>query len=31
MFYLKQAVVIFHEIGQEAGDYQPEVWKLSEW
>jgi len=31
MAHLKQAVVIFAEIGLEAGDMQPEIWKLVEW
>ncbi len=31
MGYLKQAVEIFAEIGMEAGDLQPEIWKLTEW
>ncbi len=31
MAYLKQAVGIFAEIGVEAGDLQPEIWKLTEW
>ncbi|MGB4804951.1 MAG: tetratricopeptide repeat protein, partial [Anaerolineae bacterium] len=31
MAQLKQAVVIFAEIGVEAGDAQPEIWKLTEW
>ncbi|MDX1664060.1 MAG: AAA family ATPase [Candidatus Promineifilaceae bacterium] len=31
MAQLKQAVQIYAEIGQESGDWQPEVWKLSEW
>jgi predicted ATPase len=29
--HLKQAVTIFTEIGGDAGDMQPEVWKLTEW
>jgi predicted ATPase/DNA-binding SARP family transcriptional activator len=29
--HLRQAVVIFAEIGADAGDSQPEIWKLSEW
>jgi tetratricopeptide (TPR) repeat protein len=28
---LKQAVTIFAEIGRAAGEWQPEIWKLSEW
>ncbi len=31
MSHLKQAVVIFAEIGEEAGSPQPEVWMLTEW
>ena len=31
MDFLKRAVVIFTEIGQETGEHQPEIWKLSEW
>ncbi len=31
MAYLKQAVTIFAEIGQQGREYQPEVWKLTEW
>jgi tetratricopeptide (TPR) repeat protein len=31
MAHLKQAVTIYAEIGAEAGDWQPEIWKLSEW
>jgi tetratricopeptide (TPR) repeat protein len=31
MTYLKQAVTIYAEIGAESGDWQPEIWKLSEW
>ena len=31
MAQLKQAVVIFAEIGVGAGDAQPEIWKLAEW
>jgi tetratricopeptide (TPR) repeat protein len=31
MVHLKNAVTIFAEIGQEAGDWQPEIWKLVEW
>jgi tetratricopeptide (TPR) repeat protein len=31
MAQLKQAVVIFAEIGVEAGDAGPEIWKLTEW
>ena len=30
MAQLKQAVVIFAEIGVGAGDAQPEIWKLTE-
>jgi predicted ATPase len=29
--HLKQAVTIFAEIGQQAEDWQPEIWKLTEW
>jgi predicted ATPase len=29
--HLKQAVVIYAEIGVEAGAVQPEIWKLVEW
>jgi DNA-binding SARP family transcriptional activator/Flp pilus assembly protein TadD len=28
---LKAAVAIYAEIGLEAGDWQPEIWKLAEW
>jgi len=28
---LKQAVVIFAEIGQNVEDWEPEIWKLAEW
>jgi DNA-binding SARP family transcriptional activator/tetratricopeptide (TPR) repeat protein len=28
---LKQAVTIFAEIGVDAGQWQPEIWKLAEW
>ena len=31
MSSLKAAVTIYAEIGMEAGDWQPEVWKLTEW
>jgi predicted ATPase/DNA-binding SARP family transcriptional activator len=31
MAHLKQAVALFAEIGQAAGDWQPEIWKLMEW
>ncbi|MFQ5857758.1 MAG: AAA family ATPase, partial [Anaerolineae bacterium] len=31
MSHLTQAVTIFAEIGEEAGDLQPEIWKLMEW
>jgi predicted ATPase/DNA-binding SARP family transcriptional activator len=31
MSHLKQAVSIFSEVGQEAGEIQPEIWKLVEW
>ncbi|HEX6541403.1 MAG TPA: AAA family ATPase [Ktedonobacterales bacterium] len=29
--HVRQAVVIYAEIGVEAGAVQPEIWKLSEW
>jgi DNA-binding SARP family transcriptional activator/Flp pilus assembly protein TadD len=29
--YLRQAVVIFADIGLEAGSMKPEIWKLVEW
>lgn len=29
--HLKQAVAIYAEIGVEAGDVQPAIWKLAEW
>ena len=29
--YLRKSVVIFAEIGVEAGEQDPEIWKLSEW
>ena len=29
--HLKEAVIIFTEIGGDAGDMQPEVWKLTIW
>ena len=29
--HLRRAVVIFAEIGVDAGSFQPEIWKLSEW
>jgi tetratricopeptide (TPR) repeat protein len=28
---LKQAVTIFAEIGVDAGQWQPEIWKLAAW
>jgi hypothetical protein len=28
---LKRAVAIFAEIGADAGEAQPEIWKLVEW
>jgi predicted ATPase/DNA-binding SARP family transcriptional activator len=31
MAHLKQAVSIYAEIGVEAGDVQPAIWKLAEW
>ncbi|MFN2137729.1 MAG: hypothetical protein ACK2UK_17350, partial [Candidatus Promineifilaceae bacterium] len=31
MAQLKAAITILSEIGQEAGDWQPEIWKLSAW
>lgn len=31
MGQLKQAAVIFADIGEEMGDRQPEIWKLTEW
>ena len=31
MQQLKLAVSIYAEIGREAGDWQPEIWKLTEW
>jgi predicted ATPase len=31
MNQLKQAVAIYAEIGQETGQWQPEIWKLMEW
>jgi predicted ATPase/DNA-binding SARP family transcriptional activator len=31
MAHLKQAVTIFAEIGTDAGEMQPEIWKLVEW
>lgn len=31
MAHLKQAVAIYAEIGGEAGEWQPEIWKLEEW
>ena len=31
MAELKRAVAIFAEIGSDAGDAQPEIWKLVEW
>jgi len=29
--YLRKSVMIFTEIGMEAGEQDPEIWKLSEW
>lgn len=31
MSSLKAAVAIYAEIGLESGDWQPEIWKLTEW
>ena len=31
MEYLKKAVSLFAEVGLEAGELQPEIWKLVEW
>ena len=31
MGYLKRAVEIFVEIEVEAGELEPEIWKLTEW
>jgi tetratricopeptide (TPR) repeat protein len=31
MGYLKQAVALFAEIGEDVGRDQPEIWKLTEW
>ena len=31
MSNLKAAVAIYAEIGLESGDWQPEIWKLTEW
>lgn len=31
MAHLRQAVALFAEIGTQAGDMQPEIWKLTEW
>ena len=31
MVQLKQAVAIFAEIGQNADDWEPEIWKLTAW
>ena len=31
MDYLRNAVVIFADIGVEAGSMKPEIWKLVEW
>jgi tetratricopeptide (TPR) repeat protein len=31
MAHLEQSVAIFAEIGVEAGAWQPEIWKLTEW
>jgi tetratricopeptide (TPR) repeat protein len=29
--YLRKSVMIFTEMGDEAGNQEPEIWKLSEW
>ena len=31
MVQLKKAVTIFAELGTNAGEWQPEIWKLTEW
>lgn len=31
MEQLKQAVSIFAEVGRNAGDWEPEIWKLASW
>jgi tetratricopeptide (TPR) repeat protein len=31
MAHLKKAVIIFAEIGEQAGESQSEIWKLAEW
>ncbi len=31
MAHLKQAVKLFAEIGEDAGDLQPGIWKLVAW
>jgi DNA-binding SARP family transcriptional activator/tetratricopeptide (TPR) repeat protein len=31
MAHLKEAITIYMEIGFEAGEWRPEIWKLSEW
>ena len=31
LWQLKQAAVIFIEIGQSAESWEPEIWKLVEW
>jgi DNA-binding SARP family transcriptional activator len=31
MEHLKAGITIMAEIGREAGDWQPEIWQLSEW
>ena len=31
MEHLKKAVVIFSEVGMDAGSMSPEAWKLTEW
>lgn len=30
MAHLKRAVTIFAEVGADAGEMQPEIWKLAE-
>ena len=29
--HVRQSVMIYAEIGAEAGRLQPEIWKLAEW
>jgi hypothetical protein len=31
MEHLRKSVSIYAEIGEQAGEWQPEVWKLMEW